>query len=49
MELLHRIKHGLLAVADIGATALSTIGFPVPWEYSERHQRKMKEKINGKK
>lgn len=45
----HMIAHALLSLLDIIVTALTTIGIPIPWEYSERHQRRMKERINGKK
>lgn len=49
MKILPRAKYAFLIVADVAATALAALGFLIPWEYSDRHQRRMKERINGKK
>lgn len=50
MKIMHKAVHALLHLLDLIAAALrSFTGMVIPWEYSDRHQRRMKERINGKK
>jgi len=43
-KLAYRVVHGFLIVLDMIATVTS-----LPWMYTDKHKRKMKERIDGKK
>ena len=44
MKYVYKITHLMLITFDFIASF-----FALPWEYSEKHMKRMKEKIDGKK
>jgi len=44
MRYVYKVMHFMLIALDFIASF-----FALPWEYSERHMKRMKERIDGKK